>query len=150
MNKGDIAFGGLVSLVVGMIGLSCAGFCFDGVRDRKTREHLPEVAQVARRAVAKSAGSDRIWTTAEKRNFVDQLGYEGAILQECQDVYFRPYCRDVSEAMFSTEPTFDAGVEIVLGYNLENNGSVLVGSSSRSGTVVGRTSEKDLWAYVIE
>ncbi len=97
-----------------------------------------ECSQLISKAKLASAGEDRIWTTAEKRKFLDYFKINEPI-GEGQDIYFR-----VNPGVQS-DP-----VEVVGGYNLENNGGLLHGSSAKSGTSLGRIPYSQLVAFVRE
>ena len=81
-----------------------------------------------------ASGYDRILSLQEKRNLLDRLGFEDSILQDTQDIYFRPNNK------FKAGP----GIDIVLGYNLENNGGFLKGSNANSGTCIGTLTRDQL------
>jgi len=94
------------------------------------REHKTLIQQ----AVKHAAGNDRIWSTHEKREFLDYTGFHDAVLQEGQDLYFRSAGRK--------------GIEVVAGSNLENNGGFLHGSSAESGTSLGMIHPDSLRTYI--
>jgi len=85
------------------------------------------------RAIKISAGEDRIWNMQEKREFLDYIGIN-SIIQEGQEVYFRQ--------------SKGEKIGVVLGFNLENDGGFLTGSSAKSGTVVGTIDRPKLQDYL--
>ena len=90
--------------------------------------------KLIKRTIEVSAGQDRIWSQTEKREFLDSNGLYGVIMQEGEDIYFRP--------------NSSHDVDVIAGYNLENNGSVLVGSSAKSGRKIGTINQKNLEQYI--
>ena len=113
---------------------------------RKSREYQARAAEVislANQAQTISAGEDRIWTTNEKRSLLDELGIRN-IIGDNQDIYFRVVGN--YNFKFSQEPA----VEFVAGYNLENDGGFLRGSSASSGTTIGCVSYKTLQGYIAQ
>jgi len=105
----------LGSIVLGAIALGSTMIKYDTL-ERKTENLI-------KKAVISSAGKDRIWSTEEKREFLDKYGMNDIILGNDQDVYFR---------------VEGPVANVRLGYALRNNGGFLHGSSASSGTKVGK------------
>lgn len=92
------------------------------------------------KAILKSSGEDRIWSAEEKRTFLDNFEISSAI-GEGQDIYFRINPIKIEEYG-------DKLVEIIAGYNIENNGELFFGSTAKSGTLLGRISQGQLEDYI--
>lgn len=127
-------------------GIACCSIQQTRSVARRFREYQARVAEVislANQAQTISAGEDRIWTTNEKRSLLDELGIRN-IIGDNQDIYFRVINQD--NCRYFEEPL----IEFVAGYNLENDGGFLRGSSASSGTRIGRVSYKALQDYVAQ
>ena len=143
MDKTRLGIGVLNIIAVGVLfgGIGMMGYTYYSetrayLRMCKEREKSRmELTLLIEQVKAKSAGDDRIWDAQEKRKFLDAVGVR-EIIGDAQDVYFR---QDNGENM-----------NIVAGYNLENNGRFLIGSSADSGTVIGNVSKRALEAYLKE
>jgi len=138
---------GRISSYLLSLAVISSGIAFSSGLSRVAQDSREWHAQVVPKLTAArkiSAGEDRIWSTQEKRRFLDDFGFEDAILQEGQDIYFRR--KEGTILGMSTE--FGTNAEIVLGNNLENNGGFLRGSSANSGTYVGVINEEDLISYL--
>lgn len=129
----------IVTFMASLAALLVAGGIQTANEEKAREKARLEAKEIVRRVYTKAAGDDRILSTEEKRRMLDSLGLDKAVLQEGQDIYYR-----VRQEPNSAELEYD----IVLGYNLENNGGFLVGSRAKSGTVVGRVSGRDLASYL--
>src|SRR3989344_8270644 len=136
-----------VVVVVSLVGGGIYGSIQVAQREtRKFKENQARIAAItslANQAQTISAGEDRIWTTNEKRSLLDELGIRN-IIGDNQDIYFRVVGN--YNFKFSQEPA----VEFVAGYNLENDGGFLRGSSASSGTTIGCVSYKTLQGYIAQ
>jgi len=103
--------------------MSAGGFLFYG--DYKTDKRYREDIKFIEKVHDKIAGKDRIMSLEEKRAFLDFIGYKGAI-DENETVYLRPRGHN----------NFYVGIEVVIGSDLQNNGTFISGSSADSGRAV--------------
>ena len=135
-------FKGALAIALPVLSMSlCSEIKMGELEKRETSE----LSTLVEKAVGISAGPDRIWQDSEKREFLDKLGLKQVIGQG-QDVYFRPKI-DVRPYHFSGKVE-SSRVDVGVGYNLENNGRFLHGSTAKSGTLLGEVSKEKLQEYI--
>ncbi len=129
------------------VGVALSAFAIYGLEtsDRKYKEK-ESLSPLVREVVSISAGEDRVWQTSEKRKILDEFGFQRETIGDNQDIYFRPYATEDQGSWNKIK--IDSGFEVVVGYNLENNGWLLIGSSAKSGTLIGRVQKKSLLDYI--
>lgn len=84
--------GPLILVISGIIGITA-------IADFLKPESLEKNIALVNQAVAKSTSEDRIWSTKEKRDFLDEYGLYNSILSEGQDIYFRVNKRNFRQVL---------------------------------------------------
>ncbi|MAG37812.1 hypothetical protein CMI45_00285 [Candidatus Pacearchaeota archaeon] len=148
MKSETLITGFLSTVILALIGVT-GGLVVSNIGVRE--EKINSLENVGRQAMVASAGEDRIWSDDEKREFLDEIGLKHSILQEGQDIYLRVGTnRNYGIRQFSLPHVdkFGGEFDIIGGYNLENDGGLLVGSRTKSGTSLGKVSEKTMKSYI--
>ncbi|MBU0957527.1 MAG: hypothetical protein KKF56_01815 [Nanoarchaeota archaeon] len=114
------AIGGL-ALVATIVGVIVGKPMIENHNRRENDKTIKEVR-------SHIAGSDRVISVEESRRFLDAIGYTG-VIHENDSIYFR-----------HNGPRID----VVVGYDVENNGMPLIGSSAKSGRVVSTLTRDEL------
>jgi len=110
-NKTDIfIFGTIVCAALSVVPF----IVWQGYKNNMNQQQNMAIAQ---QVYSKMAGTDRIVSPEESRDFLDAIGYKEPI-----------HANDTVHLSPSSE-----GIEVVVGDNLENNGALLRGSDAKSG-----------------
>ena len=115
------------AIVVGMVG-SALIYSVDSLEKRKK-----EFSQLVEKVKYKAAGEDRIWTTAEKRIFLDHFGITKPI-GEGQDIYL------IEHPNMSTE---SQNVEVFAG-----TARRVIGDIIQSGEALGNIRRDKMESYI--
>ena len=132
-GQGSVTVG--LTILLGGIGFGAWQFYESTVDKNEKQRQIRATRSLVSQAVKTSSaqdGNSRFWSENEKGAFLDYFDIDGVIQPGC-------------EVLFRAEPGY---ANVFFGSRSDGNGTLFWGDSSKSGTKIGRISDRQFSEYI--